>query len=131
MPTIERVEANAAVTVERVLADGAFGSGENRAACARDPEHVIDLVASLARPANPEVDKSAFHIDLAAQTATCPQGHTIAGRPGTKQGGLPTTKFTFERSDCETCPLFAKCVRSKVTGRTVQAGPYDASLKVG
>jgi transposase len=129
MPTIERVEANAAVTVERVLGDGAFGSGENRAACARDPEHMIDLVAPLARPAHPEVDKSAFHIDLAAQTATCPQGHTVAGRSGTKQGGLPTTKFTFERLDCEACPLFAACVRSKVTGRTVQAGPYEAYLQ--
>jgi transposase len=128
MPTIERVEANAGVTVERVLGDGAFGSGENRAACARDPEHVIDLVAPLARPANPEVDKSAFQIDLAAQTATCPQGHTVAGRSGTK-GGQPMTKFTFERSDCEACSLFAKCVRSKKTGRTVQAGPYEAYLQ--
>lgn len=129
MPTIERVEANAAVTVGRVLGDGAFGSGENRAACARDPEHLIDLVAPLARPAHPEVDKSAFHIDLAAQTATCPKGHTVAGRPGAKQGGMPTTRFTFARSDCEACPLFAKCVRSKVTGRTVQAGPYEAYLQ--
>ena len=34
MPTIERVEQHAGVTVERVLGDGAYGSGENRAACA-------------------------------------------------------------------------------------------------
>jgi transposase len=128
MPTIERVEANAGVTVERVLGDGAFGSGENRAACARDPEHLIDLVAPLARPANPEVDKSAFQIDLAAQTATCPQGHTVAGRSGTKDG-QPMTKFTFARSDCEACSLFATCVHSKETGRTVQAGPYEAHLQ--
>jgi len=39
------------------------------------------------------------------------------------------TKFTFERSDCEACSLFAKCVRSKKTGRTVQAGPYEAYLQ--
>lgn len=128
MPTIERVKANVGITVERVLGDGAFGSGENRAACARDPEHVIDLVAPLARPANPEVDKSAFQIDLTAQTAICPQGHTVVGRSGTK-GGQPMTKFTFERSDCEACSLFAKCVRSKETGRTVQAGPYEAYLQ--
>ena len=36
---------------------------------------------------------------------------------------------SFLRSDCEACPLFAKCVRSKVTGRTVQAGPYEAYLQ--
>jgi len=58
MPTIERVEANAGVTVERVLGDGAFGSGENRAACARDPEHVIDLVAPLARRGAPHPDEA-------------------------------------------------------------------------
>ena len=34
MPTIERVEEHAGVTVEQVIADGAFGSGQNRAACA-------------------------------------------------------------------------------------------------
>jgi hypothetical protein len=39
------------------------------------------------------------------------------------------TKFTFARSDCEACSLFAKCVRSKVAGRTVQAGPYEAYLQ--
>lgn len=128
MPTIERVEGNAGVTVERVLGDGAFGSGENRAACARDPEHLIDLVAPLARPANPEVDKSAFQIDLGTQIATCPQGHTAAGRSGTK-GGQPMTKFTFARADCEACSLFAACVHSKKAGRTVQAGPYEVYLQ--
>lgn len=129
MPTIERVEANASVTVERVVADGAFGSGENRAACEHHPGQAIDLVAPLARPVNPKIDKSAFKIDLAAQTATCPKGYTVAGRPGPKQKGLPTTKFTFPRRDCEACPLFAECVRSMVTGRTVQAGPYEAHLQ--
>ena len=34
MPTIERVEQQAGVTVEQVIGDGAYGSGENRAACA-------------------------------------------------------------------------------------------------
>ena len=39
MPTIERVEAETQVVVERAIGDGAYGSGKNRAACAEyEPE---------------------------------------------------------------------------------------------
>jgi hypothetical protein len=33
------------VRVERVIGDGAYGSGDNRAACANRPDHSIDLVS--------------------------------------------------------------------------------------
>jgi hypothetical protein len=128
MPTIERTEAEAKVTVERAIGDGAYGSGRNRAACAERDES-IDLVSPLAKPSDPEVHKSAFHIDLEAQTATCPQGHTVTGKPGPQQDGRPTWLFTFPRATCEECPLFERCVRSKKTGRTVRAGPYEAYLQ--
>lgn len=128
MPTIERTEAEAKVTVERAIGDGAYGSGKNRAACA-ERDKSIDLVSPLAKPSDPEVHKSAFQIDLEAQTATCPQGHTVIGKPGPKQDGRPTWLFAFPRATCETCPLFERCVRSKKTGRTVRAGPYEAYLQ--
>lgn len=128
MPTIERTEAETAVTVERAIGDGAYGSGKNRAACAERDES-IDLVSPLAKPSDPEVHKSAFKIDLQAQSATCPQGHTTTGKPGPKQDGRPTWLFTFPRATCEACPLFERCVRSKKTGRTVRAGPYEAYLQ--
>jgi transposase len=128
MPIIERTEAETAVTVERVLGDGAYGSGKNRAACAERDEP-IDLVSPLAQPTDPEVHKSAFTIDLEAQTATCPQGHTITGKPGSKQDGRPTWRFTFPRATCEACPLFKRCVQSKKAGRSVRAGPYEAYLQ--
>jgi transposase len=128
MPTIERTEAEAEVTVERAIGDGAFGSGKNRATCA-DRDDAIDLVSPLAKPSDPEVHKSAFQIDLEAQTATCPHQHTVTGKPGPKQEGLPTWLFTFPRATCEACPLFERCVRSKKHGRTVRAGPYEAYLQ--
>ena len=130
MPTIERTEAEAKVTVERAIGDGAFGSGKNRAACAdyRDDDP-IDLVSPVAKPSDPEVHKSAFEIDLEAQTATCPQGHTVTGNPGSKQDGLPTMLFIFPRATCEACPLFKQCVRSKKNGRSICAGPYEANLQ--
>jgi len=130
MPTIERTEAEAKVTVERAIGDGAFGSGKNRAACAdyRDDDP-IDLVSPMAKPSDPEVHKSAFEIDLEAQTATCPQGHTVTGKPGSKQDGLPTMLFIFPRATCEACPLFKQCVRSEKNGRSICAGPYEAYLQ--
>ena len=75
------------------------------------------------------MDKSAFALDLAAQTATCPQGHTVTGQAGSPKLGLPTLRFTFPRATCEACPLFKRCVKSKTAGRTVQTHPYEAYLE--
>jgi hypothetical protein len=129
MPTIQRVEAQTGVTVDRVIGDGAYGSGKNRAACDQYPDHPVDLVSPLARPSDPEVDKSAFEIDLESQTATCPQGHTVTGQPGGKQDEQETWIFTFPRETCEACPLFERCVRSKKTGRTVRTRGHEAYLQ--
>jgi transposase len=129
MPTIARVERYAGVTVERIIGDGAYGSGENRAACATHQEQPVDLIAPLARPDDPAVDKSAFAIDLAAKTATCPQGQTVTAQAGSPKLGRPTLRFTFPRATCEACPLFKRCVKSKTAGRTVQTHPYEAYLQ--
>jgi transposase len=129
LPIIERVEAQADVTVERAIGDGAYGSGKNRAACDNYPGHAVDLVSPLAQPSDPEVDKSAFHIDLEAQTATCPQGHMVTGQRAGKQGEQQMWLYTFPRATCETCPLFERCVRSKKTGRTVRTRAYEAYLQ--
>ncbi len=129
LPTIARVEQHTGMTVERIIGDGAYGSGENRASCAEHQPAPVDLVAPLARPDAPEVDKSAFAIDLAAQTATCPQGHTVSAQAGSPKLGLPTLRFTYPRATCEACPLFKRCVKSKTAGRTVQTHPYEAYLQ--
>jgi transposase len=124
LPTIQRVEAQAGVIVERVMGDGAYGSGKNLAGCANSPTHPVDLLAPQERPADPEVHKSAFRIDLEAKTATCPEGHTVSGSTVTNHGE-PALQFQFARAICEACPLFARCVKSKANGRTVTADAYD------
>jgi transposase len=129
LPAVQRVEATAQVVVERVIGDGAFGSGEQRAACeVYAAERSLDLVAPMAQPADAEVAKAAFHIDLDAATATCPQGHTVAGQPGPQEHGQPTFLFTFARSVCEGCALFERCVRSQKSGRTVRTRGYEPYL---
>ena len=129
IPSIERVEAETKGVVERVIGDGAFGSGKSRAVCADHEPHPIDLVSPLARCRDPEVDKSAFHIDLEAETATCPGGHKVRGRARSRRHGESTLRFSFPRATCEACDLFERCVRSTRAGRSVGTHPYEAHLQ--
>jgi hypothetical protein len=130
LPAIERVEEHAGVTVERAIVDGAYGSGKNRAACAERPGNPIDLLSPMRRPNDPEVDKSAFSIDDQAQTVTCPKGQTVhASNIQTDPQGRTACSFAFERTICETCHLFTRCVRSKTTGRTVTTSFYEDYLR--
>jgi transposase len=125
MPTVQRVEESAGVTIERVIGDGAYPTGPNLAACATHAPAPIELVAPLAAAADPQVAKSAFQIDLTAQTATCPTGQRATGTP-TRKNGQPGLQFRFERATCQACPLFARCVQSKVAGRTVGTDAYES-----
>ena len=130
LPAVERIETQAGVRVKQVIGDGAFGSGELRAACASyNNGRTIDLVSPMAQPQDAEVAKSAFQLDLGKYTAVCPQGHKVVGRPGPKEDGQPTYLFTFPRAVCEACPLFGRCVHSKKTGRTVRTGAYESYLQ--
>jgi hypothetical protein len=125
LPTVQRVEAGAQVTVERILGDGAYPTGPNLAACATYVPAPIELVAPMATTADPTVAKSAFQIDLIAQTATCPAGHTVTGT-SSRQAGQPGVQFQFARATCQACPLFSRCVRSRVTGRTIRLDQYES-----
>lgn len=129
MPTVERVEEHAGVAVERILGDGAYGSGANRAACAERTEAPIELISPLRRPADPEVDKSAFAIDWEAQTATCPGGQTLSASAILEKEGREVLKFVFPRVDCEACRFFERCVHSKKKGRSLTTSPYETYLR--
>jgi len=127
MAVIDQVEEQANVTVERAIADGAYGTGDNRADCA---ERDTDLVSPLAVPHDAAVAKTAFTIDVSAHTVTCPQGHTLTAYTETKdKQGRSVKTFTFDRTTCETCPLFARCVHSKTQGRSVTLHYHEDLLQ--
>jgi transposase len=130
LPAIARIEENVGVTIERVLGDGAYGSGQNRADCAEHPGYPIDLVSPVRLPTDPEIDKSAFCIDEQTQTATCPKGYTVSAKSvETDDKERKAFKFVFDRSICEKCPLFSRCVRSKTTGRTISTSFFENYLR--
>ena len=124
---IDQVEEQTRVTVERVIADGAYGTGDNRADCAnRD----TDLISPLAVPHDAAVAKMAFTIDVSAHTVTCPQGHTLTTYTETKDKQRRLVKtFTFDRTTCEACPLFARCVHSKTQGRSITLHYHEDLLQ--
>ncbi len=127
LPVIETVEEQHGVTVEQALADGAYGTGDNRAACI---ERGTDLVSPLAVPSDPEVHKTAFGIDLDAKQVTCPQGHVATDPKTVKDAqGRPVLLFTFERKACEACPLFERCVHSKTKGRSICTHYHEKLLQ--
>jgi transposase len=134
MPSIERAEEHADVVVERAIGDGAYITADNLAACAdhrdaRGQPQPIDLVGPLRQPANPDVHKSAFAIDLEQQTCTCPQGHTVSGQVVKDKQRRDVLRFAFDRQSCEVCPHFADCVRSNKNGRTVTSHAHEALLR--
>ena len=51
-------------------------------------------------------------MNAAAQTATCPRAETVTSTTATVHGE-PVLEFHFARATYETCPLFARYVRSK------------------
>jgi hypothetical protein len=127
MKIVHGVEQEHGVTVEQAIGDGAYGTGDNRAACA---EEQVDLVSPLPAPSDPEVNKTAFAIDLANKRVTCPQGQ-VASNPKTVKDlqGRAVLLFTFERSTCEACPLFVRCVHSKTHGRSLRTHYHEALLQ--
>ncbi len=124
---MDHVEEHTGLTVERAIADGAYGTGDNRADCqAQD----VDLVSPLAVPHDVEVSKANFAIDLHARTVTCPQGHITTTYKLIKDNqGRPVQSFTFDRATCATCPLFSRCVHSQTQGRTVTLHYHEALLQ--
>jgi len=127
MAVIDDVEEQTGLTVERAIADGAYGTGDNRADCQTQD---VDLVSPLAVPHDVEVSKANFAIDLHADSVTCPQGHITTTYKLVKDNpGRPVKSFTFDRVICETCPLFTRCVHSQTQGRTVTLHYHEALLQ--
>jgi transposase len=127
LAVLDGIEAQYGLTVERSIADGAYGTGDNRADCA---QRDIDLVSPLAVPHDAEVAKAAFVIDLQTDQVTCPQGHTTTTyKVARDDQGRAVKTFSFDRATCAACPLFTRCVHSKIQGRSITVHYHEALLQ--
>lgn len=66
--------------------------------------------------------KDQFGIDLAAGTATCPAGHTVAISTGRRQQVARFGAF------CGSCPLRAQCTKAR-RGRMISIHTHEAALQ--
>jgi transposase len=124
MASVQRIEQTVGLAIERLIADGAYPSGPNLAACATHRPAPIDLVGPVGSGDDRSIGRSAFQIDLAAHTAVCPQGHR-ARAIQCHSHGRSALQFRFARQTCEACPLFGGCVKGKKSGRTLTADAYE------
>jgi Transposase DDE domain len=106
-----------------VLGDCAYGAGSTRAEFAASGRTIVAKVPEIH---NQELfAKTAFQIDLAGGTCTCPNQQTAHDfRPAQVGGGM----FVFATETCAACPLRAQCTRGR-GGRTVQVHPQEALLQ--
>jgi transposase len=116
---VEQTEANTGCAVGATMGDCAYGSGETRQAFADAGRTLVAKVPSTSNQGH--FPKTAFVLDLAAGTATCPAGQTTRDfKPNPTGGG----QFRFAVAACATCPLRAQCVRG-VGGRTIALHPQE------
>jgi hypothetical protein len=114
-----------------VLADCAYGDGDNRA---RFQEAGIDLKAKVPGPggSGDYFKKTDFVIDLEAMTCTCPGGQTTdVLRSMGQEAGQPRQSFVFSGSVCVGCPLRERCFKlsPQPRGRRVALHPQEALLQ--
>lgn len=101
-----------------VLADCAYGSGETRAQLTEAGHRQTIKPMPLHPPVRGGFTIDDFTIDLAARTATCPGGHTVA---------INRSGRAHFRSRCDPCPLRSRCTRSR-EGRDLNVHPQHHEL---
>ncbi len=154
LTSVETVQADFGVDIERLLADSAYTRGENLVAM-EDKE--IDLIGPLAetkckdnpairddtqqavalervkdlpiQPRTKRFDKSAFIYDEASDSYRCPAGQALPHRI-TYSIGTPAERKVYTCEHCEGCPLAEKCVRkSDTSGREVIDNVHEAARR--
>jgi len=119
---VEQTEQATGCAVAETDGDCAYGDGETRAAFAAAGRTLRAKVPTVRN--GERFPKTAFTLDLAAGTCTCPGEQTTADlRPNGAR-----RMFHFAPATCAACPLRAQCVAG-AGGRTVTLHPQEALLQ--
>jgi Transposase DDE domain len=95
---------------KRLIGDTAYGNIEARERLAERSVSVLAPVHTTS-PKDGTIPKDEFTIDLDTDTVTCPRGNTAPiYKPRARRPGATGERAArFGRSDCEPCPLRARC----------------------
>jgi len=124
-----------ALTPKAIIGDHAFTDADRRHAFTQQGIEVVGRVGSPSRSGR--FPKSAFQIDLAGGTVTCPAGRTTSKYTRHLDDRAREWRtFFFPLEACLTCPLRATCTTARVamsttkrTGRSIRIHPYEALLQ--
>ncbi|OPX89640.1 MAG: Transposase DDE domain protein [Pelotomaculum sp. PtaB.Bin104] len=112
---------------DTVLCDMAYGTGQNREDMEKRQVKIICPVPTdLGR--NGCFPKSAFTIDLDAQTCQCPAGKIAAEKIYDKKTNRLKV-FVFSPEQCQNCSLLNQCTKSKKGRRTITVNQYERHLQ--
>jgi hypothetical protein len=115
---VEQTEQATNSAVAETSADCAYGDGATRQAFA-DAGRTLHAKVPVQTNGG-RFPKTAFAIDLAVGTCTCPAGQTTSH--------VARHSFVFATATCAACPLRAQCVAG-TGGRTVALHPQEALLQ--
>jgi len=131
---VEQSEHNAQVTVDETIGDCAFGTGPTRQAFADQGRTLIAPVPAAKESAT--FPKTAFTIDMQAQTCRCPAGQVSAvlvpaGSHTYRTGERVSLQaFQFPKTLCASCPLRPQCLNASAHGgRRVVLHPQEALMQ--
>lgn len=112
----------------RVMGDTAYGATTvQTAVTAVAPATVVIAPVPPANNRAGRWAKTAFTIDPAAATITCPQGETVAyGALRPRRDGVRVARWAA--ATCAACPLRARCVGARPPGKR-PAGPRTVALR--
>lgn len=112
---------------DKILCDMAYGTGKNREDIAnRQIKLICPVPTDSGR--NGCFPKSAFKIDLDAQTCQCPAGKLSAEKIYDKKTNQLKV-FVFTPEQCQDCPFLSQCTKSKKGRRTVTVNQYEKYIQ--
>ncbi len=120
---VEQTEQATESVVDETYGDCAYGDGATRQAFADAGRTLHAKVPALRNGGR--FPKTAFQLDLAAGTGTCPGGQTTTDLRHTSGG---QQGFVFPAPICAACPLRGQCVAGQ-GGRTVAVHPQEELLQ--
>jgi transposase len=138
LPLIDRTVETTNRALKEVLVDSGYPSGEDLAQCKKKgvtvygPWNENSFTEAKRAKAGKErqLPKDQFTFDSSVPGYRCPEGNMLRYRERTKKqkanGDYVTLEiYQAERSDCEACPLLARCVHGRSGARTVRRQEHE------
>lgn len=118
-------------TIDRLLADTAYGSARDRVWARGVAGVAVIAPAPSTSRASTKHRKEAFAVDFEAGTATCPAGIATDWKRAVKADDIDglAVAYSWPAATCAACPMRAACCDKDRGGRRLVLHPYERELR--